>query len=219
MPRRLFLALVLVTSTASASPPFHIQLEANPAAPFPFLSKFGKVTLHVYPGGVRAETFWLNGFSRNGTSTVTVENPLGRMYTDMPIADIAGILRKMAAAESGVERATPIVERAVAGRVRGIDARRTRLRYGEQAWIDVWTTTVVPETPQLRTIIQELVRGISPGTAGALASLRGTPIYVELNFSHYKKLPLVRLKSFASNNIGEAEALRVGKLYFKAPFD
>jgi hypothetical protein len=218
MPRQFLLALLLLASTASAaSRPYHIELEANPATPFPFLAKFGTVTLHLYPGGVRAETFWLNGFSRNGTSTITVENPLGRMYTDMPITDISAVLRRMASVEPGIMNATPSSEPPVAGKVRGIDARRTRLTYGPQAWIDVWTTTAVPETPQLRAIIQELVRGISPGTARALRSIAGTPLYIELNFSHYKKLPLVRLKSFFSNNAGETEALKVGKLYFKAP--
>lgn len=218
MPRPLVLALFLFTSPLfAAPPPYHLQLIANPAAPFPFLAKFGTVTLHVYPGGVRAETFWLNGFSRNGMRTVTVENPLGRMYTDMPIADIAGMLQKMSSLKGEAINAVPVAERPVSGKVRGIDARRTRLTYGPQAWIDVWTTTAIPETPQLHAIIQQLVRGISPGTATALDAIRGTPLYVELNFSHYKKLPLLQMKSFASNNIGENDALSVGRLYFKAP--
>ncbi len=218
MPNRLLLALLFVTTTAQAAPPrpYHIELEANPAAPFPFLSKFGTVTLHVYPGGVRAETFWLNGFSRNGASTVTVENPLGRMYTDVPVASISGILRKMAT-ESGVVDAAPSMAPVIAGKVRGIDARRYRLMYGPEAWIDIWTTTAVPETPQLRSIIQEFVRGISPGTAGVVRSIAGTPLYVELNFSHYKKLPLLRTKSFTLTNAGEEAALKVGTLYFRAP--
>src|ERR1051326_2104181 len=45
----------------------------------------------------------------------------------------------------------------------------------------------------------------------------GTPLYGELNFRRYQKLPLLRLKSFAPNDDGEAEALRVGKLYYSAP--
>src|SRR5216684_1765668 len=75
----------LVAATAHAAPPrpYHLQLEANPA-PFPFLDRFGTVTLHVYPHGVRANTFWLNGFSRNGSETVTVMNPVARMYTKVP---------------------------------------------------------------------------------------------------------------------------------------
>lgn len=216
--RRSLLALLLCASPAlAAAPPYHLTLEANPAAPFPFLAKFGTVTLHVYPGGVRAETFWLNGFSRNGTSTVTVENPLGRMYTDVPISDLAGILRKMSSLESGAMTVRPVTEKPVGGRVRGIDARRTRLLYGPQAWIDVWTTDAIPETPQLHAIVQQIVGGISPGTAAVLGAIHGTPLYVELNFSHYRKLPLLQMKSFASNNIGENGALSVGRLYFKAP--
>jgi len=40
---------------------------------------------------------------------------------------------------------------------------------------------------------------------------------VELNFRRYKKLPLVRLKSFSLSNVGQENALKVGMLYFKAP--
>jgi hypothetical protein len=50
-----------------------------------------------------------------------------------------------------------------------------------------------------------------------MRAIPGTPLYVELNFRRYHKLPLLRLKSFVPNADGEAEALRVGKLYFSAP--
>src|SRR5438552_13615289 len=39
----------------------------------------------LFRSGVRADTVWLNGFSRNGAGTVTVENPVGRMYTQVPV--------------------------------------------------------------------------------------------------------------------------------------
>lgn len=209
--------LTLAFLFATAKPlPYHVQLEANPAAPFPFLSRLGTVTLHVYPAGVRAETLWLNGFSRNGATNVTVENPLGRMYTEMPVAEIASILQKMAK-DRVEETAPPPIAPPVSGNVRGIAAKRYRLLYGPEAWIDVWTTQQVPENAQLRTIIDVVVRGIAPLTAQAMRSIPGTPLYVELNFSHYKKLPLLRLKSFALNNLGQEKALSVGRLYFKAP--
>jgi len=38
-----------------------------------------------------------------------------------------------------------------------------------------------------------------------------------LNFSHYKRLTLVRLKNFRLDNVGQEKALSVGALYFKAP--
>ena len=68
---RITFVLLLAASQLQASTKYHLTLEAHPAAPFPFLSRFGKVTLDVYPGGVRAETFWLNGFSRNGSPAVS----------------------------------------------------------------------------------------------------------------------------------------------------
>jgi hypothetical protein len=215
--KTLLLVLLTLATQLHATPPkpYHLELEANPAAPFPFLGKFGTVTLHVFPAGVRAETFWLNGFSRNGTNTVTVENPLGRMYTDVPLAQISTTLRKLST--SGVENAAPGAITQIAGNVKGIMARRYRLVYGPEAWIDVWMTDSIPENAQLREVVTEFVRGISPATATAMINIRGMPLYVELNFRSFKKLPLVRLKSITWNADGQDDALKTGTLYFKAP--
>ncbi|MEA2166344.1 MAG: hypothetical protein QOK37_4471 [Thermoanaerobaculia bacterium] len=216
MIKRLILLLGVTSSLYAAAPkPYHLELIANPAAPFPFLSKFGTVTLHVFPAGVRAETFWLNGFTRNGARTITVENPLGRMYTDVPVTQISAILHELSS--SGVEQVAPDSITTVNGTVKGIAARRYRLAYGPQAWIDVWTTDTIPENPQLRAVITEFVHGVSPATAKAMGSIPGMPLYVELNFRRYKKVPLLRLKNFAWNGEGEEDALRTGTLYFKAP--
>ena len=210
------IAPVLLFLFALPAAAYHLTLEANPAAPFPFLGKFGTVTLHVYGGGVRAETIWLNGFSRNGANAITVENPYGRMYTDVPIADIGAVLHKLGRAD--VEN-VPEPQRApeVAGKVGNVEARRYRLVYGPEAWIDIWTTRAIPENPQLRAIVNEFVRGIAPGAAASMRTIPGTPLYVELNFRRYKKLSLLRLKSLSPGNDGEEEALRVGALYFRAP--
>jgi len=203
---------------ATARPvPYHVQLEANPAAPFPFLSKFGTVTLHVYPAGVRAETVWLNAFSRLGTTHVTVENPLGRMYTDVPIAEITSLLRKMSNDQQLQDAAPAPIEAPVSGNVAGIRARRYRIAYGPEGWIDVWTTDVVPENRQLRSIVEAFVRGIAPATASSIQSITGMPVYVELNFRRYKKLPLLQLKTIAFSNVGQEKALSTGRLYIKAP--
>ncbi len=212
----MLLSLALAILFATAAPlPYHIELEANPAAPFPFLSKFGTVTLHVYNAGVRADSLWLNAFSRNGTPTVTVENPYGRMYTDLPVSEITKILQKMSKDE--VQAAPPPIAPPTSGKVRGVAARRYRLLYGPEAWIDIWTTEVVPENPQLRTIVNAFVQGISPATAESVRLIPGTPIYVELNFRRFKKLPLLRLKNLSLSNVGQEKALKVGTLYFKAP--
>ncbi len=217
--KSLLLSLTLLASLpALAARPYHLELEAYPTAPFPYLGKFGTVTLHVYDGGVRAETFWLNGFSRNGSPAITVENPLGRMYTDVPITEIGSILAKLAHGGRGQEHdASGVLAPPAAGKVHGIDATRYRLVYGPEAWIDLWTTTSVPENAQLRRIVLELVRGISPGTVSAAEKIPGTPLYVELNFRRFKKLPILKVKKLTFDVSGEAEALRVGTLYFKAP--
>ena len=213
------IALILLLAAASpllAASPYHLILEAHPAAPFPFLARFGTVTLDVYPGGVRAETFWLNGFSRNGAPAVTVENPFWRMYTEVPLANIASTLRKLSTA--GVENAAPgAVQKPVGGAVKGVAAVRYRLQYGPEAWIDIWTTRAVPENQQLRAIVNELVSGISPATASVARAIPGTPIHVELNFRRYKKVTLLELKKIRHDSAGEDDALKVGALYFKAP--
>jgi hypothetical protein len=207
--------LALILAAAPLALPYHLSLQANPAAPFPFLAKFGTVTLHVYNGGVRADTMWLNGFSRNGTDTVTVENPLGRMYTNVPVSDLVAIVQKMSSGHVE-EGSPPAVTAPVSGKVAGIQAKRYRLLYGPEAWIDVWTTDRVPENPQLRKIVESFVIAVAPMTAKSLHLVKGMPLYVELNFEHYKKLPLVYPKEFLLTNAGQEKALSVGNFYIHA---
>lgn len=199
--------------------PYHLVLEANPTTPFPFLGRFGTVTLHVYPRGVRGETIWLNGFSRNGAEHITVENPLGRMYTEVPVANVGSIVRKLATAlpKSLDFPSPPAVSKPVAGQVKGIAAKRYRIIYGADAWIDLWTTDSLGDAPQLRAIVQQLIAGISPLTAQSTATIPGVPIYVELNFSHFKKLPIVKVKTLTFDGEGEEKALKVGPVFMHAP--
>lgn len=216
LKRFLLLAFAAVSLHAAPPPAYHLELEANPATPFPFLGKFGTITIDVYPGGVRAETLLLNGFSRNGASTITVENSVTRMYTKEPVANIAPTLQTLGRVD--VETSSvPTRGPETAGKVGRVDARRYRLIYGPQAWIDIWTTTAIPANPQFRTLVNEFLRGIAPGAAAAMRTIPGTPLYVELNFRRFQKLPLLRLKGLAMNNEGEERALNVGRLYFPAP--
>jgi hypothetical protein len=222
--RNALLAALLLAATAAlaadppAPRPYHLQLEANAAVPFPWLSKFGKVQLDVYRGGARADSIWLDALSRNGAKEVTVLNPLGRMYFDVPLDEIAPILTKLADG-GGVERkATPAVEPELKGKVAGIAATRHRLVYGPEAWIDYWTTNAIPENPQVREIVARIVDGVSPGTAEVLGKIKGTPIFVELNFRRFKKLPIVYVKKFAWAADDEEDALTRGPIYIRASF-
>ena len=217
------LTLVAVSLAASAAPAprYHLELEANPAAAFPWLSKFGSaIEVHVYPSGVRAEALWLNSFSKNSAPSVTVANPLGRMYVDVPVAEIAPLLRKLAGTDAGVERiAVPARGPVIKGKVAGIDATRHRLVYGPQAWIDIWTTDAVPENPQLRRLSEQLVAGISPGAAKMVRAIPGTPVHVELNFRRFKKVALLKVKQlrFDVDAEDEKDELELGPLYVRAP--
>lgn len=215
--RHLITVLLFVLALPSfAATPYHLELEANPGAPFPWLGRFGSIELHVYRGGVRAEALWLNGMSRNGAPSVTVANPLGRMYVDVPVRDIAGIVSRLAGSK-GVERgARPTLTSATKGEVKGIAATRYRLSYGKNAYIDLWTTSAIPENPQLRAVAHELVRGVSPGTADVAKKIPGVPIYIELNFRRFQKLTLLKVNKLTFDGEDEEDALTLGKMWIHA---
>jgi hypothetical protein len=218
--RKIITAVLLFAATAAlaadAPKPYHLILEANPAAAFPYLSKFGKFDLHIYRGGVRADTVWLDGFSRVGDANVTVLNPLGRLYVEVPVTDISKTVANMVPAKAVERMATATMGPVTTGKVVGIAATRYRLVYGPAAWIDYWTTDAIAENPQVRAIVQQLVEGISPGTGEIVKSIHGTPLFVELNFSHYKKVPILYVKKFAWQADDEEDALTRGPIYIHA---
>ena len=214
------LVAALFATPLFAAQRYHLELEATPAAVFPYLGRFGAVELHVYATGVRAEALWLNSFAKNGAKAVTVANPLGRMYVEVPVHEIAPILQKLAGSEGTVERiAVPTRGPSTRGKVHGIAATRHRLVYGPDAWIDYWTTAAIPENPQFRRIADQLVAGISPGTATLSRTIPGTPVYIELNFRRFKNVVLLKVKKLAFNPPAEEEqdALELGPIYMRAP--
>jgi hypothetical protein len=222
---RVFLAFIVVLTGASsvvyaapgpAAKPYHLQLQAYPAAPFPFLSKFGSITIDLFPHGIRAETFWLNGYSISGSKTVTVENPLTRSYSEVPLTEIAPDLARLSTYGSYLA-SPPVMSAPIKGTVRGLEATRFRFEYGPAAWLDLWTTNAVPENPQMRALETEIVRGIAPGTVPALQRVSGTPLYIELNFRRFQKVVFLKMKSLTFDSTGEADALKPGTLYYRAP--
>jgi hypothetical protein len=217
LTRAAFTAALFISLPLFAAQPYHLELEASPGAVFPYLGKFGDVDLHVYAGGVRAEAFWLNSFSRTGAQNVTVANPLGRMYVEIPVTEIAPLLRKLAGSDAKIEQgASPTLGPTLQGKVGALAATRHRLIFGPSAYIDVWTTNAVPENAQLRRIVNGLLEGISPGTAKVAAKVPGTPVYVELNFRRFKKVALLKLKKLSMTADDEKDALELGPLYIRA---
>ena len=81
----------------------------------------------------------------------------------------------------------------------------------------MWTTTVIPDNPQFERLQMELVSAISRPAAMLVRKIPGTSIYIELNTQHYKKVPVLRLKSLTRSNEGETEALQRGRFYVRAP--
>jgi hypothetical protein len=214
------LATLLLTSTLAGAPAprtYHLELEATPAGAFPWLGRFGDVDLHVYPEGVRAEALWIHAFSRVAAKDITVANPLARMYVEVGVDEVSGMLQNLAGSGTDLERnARPKLGPKMKGTVKGIPATRHRLLYGPKAWIDVWTTEAIPQNRQMQLLVKNVVSGISPGTAEVASKLPGTPIYVELNFRRFQKVPLVRLKKLTYTNDGHADALTLGRLYVRA---
>lgn len=217
MKRSIALFSLLFALPILAAQPYHLELEASPAAAFPYLGKFGTVKIDVYSGGVHTDALWLDGFSRNGSPTVTIKNPIARMYVEMPLADIGPTLMKLAGAAGTIERAaSPTLDPATRGKFAGLDATRYRFVYGPSAWIDVWTTSAIPENAQFRAIVQQLVAGISPKTAPIAATIRGTPIAVVLNFRRFKNVQLLKIKKLTFAADDEEDALTLGPLYMRA---
>lgn len=212
------LVAILFAASVHAATPYHLELQSSPAAVVPLLSKFGTIEFHVYEGGVRAESMWLDSFSRNGDATITLINPMARMYTDVPVDTFPELIARMTGLRRGNTASdVPKLAAPSAGRVNGIDARRYRLSYSATDWMDIWTTMAVPENPQFRRIVSEFVRHFAPGSAGALARIPGNPIYVELNTVEHPKLPILQLRSLRFDSDGESKALRVGPWYMRAP--
>jgi hypothetical protein len=205
-------ALFVSAASLHAAQPYHLTLEANPASAFPFLGKFGSVDLHVYQGGVRADGVLMNAFSKNGQNTVTVENSVSRTHSSVPLGEIGSTIRGLSG-DSGMKD-TPVLGATLAGRVGTMKATRHRLIYGPTAYIDVWTSTEIPYNAQLSRIVEQLLQALAPGTAPIAKTLPGTPLYVELNFRRFPKTTLLKLKSFTWGADDEADALKVGGLYF-----
>jgi hypothetical protein len=61
-----------------------------------------------------------------------------------------------------------------------------------------------------------MVEGIAPGTAAVAKDIKGMPLFVELNFRRYKKMPIVYVKKFAWDAEDEEDALTRGPIYIRA---
>lgn len=196
--------------------PFHADLTSNAAATFPMMARFGTVTIDLYPRGFRAKSIWLRGFAINGQHEMTVENPLSRTYTRMPMSGIGDIVRFVAGRTLNLGAPQSVV--VSSGNVGRLASHRYRLVYGPDDFIDVWTTTAIGPAPAFRECVDEMVRAMSPASARVLREVPDTPIYVELNIGKYRKLPILKPSSVVFNSTGEMDALRVSPWMFPAPF-
>jgi hypothetical protein len=173
--------------------------------------------VHVYPNGVRADSFWLDGFTRRGVDVFTLVNPMIRMYSQVPMAEVPAVVARFAEGNEMQNVGPDRIEKPVAGKVGTLAAKRYRFVYERDGTIDFWMTNAIPENAELRTLVDGLITGISKPTAKAMRTLRGTPVYVELNYREHRKVNLLTVKRLTFNNAGESSALKLGSYYFRAP--
>jgi hypothetical protein len=218
--KALLFALLLLPAALQASPsPYRLDLELDPGAPFPFLSRFGTIEISVHPEGVSGKALVLRGFSRNGSTSVTVMNPLARLYVELPFVTIQKRILALSGATGEVMPGLGEfpVSGPLPGKVRGLDARRYRVHLGPESHLDVWTLASIPPNPQYLRLARLFAGTISAPAASLSSKLEGMPVYIEMNTSKHKKLQLLRLKRFTPGDDSGAEALQIGRVYAKAP--
>lgn len=213
------LAATVEIGASQAPRLYTLELVASPMAPFPFLKKFGKIEISLFPGGVAGESMFLRGFSKNGEQTVTVVNPIGRMYVPVALSKVRDTFLSMSGKKGEMMPGLPEfpVTKLGEGKVKNLPASRYRVQLGPASSIDVWTTNVVPKNRQFEAVYLQLVDAVSHSAVNTIKRIPGTPVYIEMNTQKYKKLPLLALKSFSQTNNEEKEALEVGSFYVKAP--
>lgn len=212
-------ASTAVAHRPALTAPYTLELEVIPTSSS-YLERFGTIDVTVYPGGVRAESLILNLFSRNGSSQVTLLSPISRLYTEVPVAETRNILLKLTNSQGEIVPGLaefPIDSKVVVGKVRGVPAKRYRILMEAGSYLDVWSTTAIPENQQFKRLQTEVVSAFSRPAANLVRKIPGMSIYIELNTEEHEKVPVLRLRSLVRSNEGESEALQRGRFYIKAP--
>ena len=179
------------------------------------MGRFGTITGDLYSGGFRIKTLWLRGFSRNGSRSVTVENPVTRTYTKMRMTEVRKLIRSLGGHPTS--KAAPRRIDVSSGTVARIAAQRYRLVYDNDEFIDVWTTSTLGPTPEFRAFLDEFVIALYPQAAASFRAIPGTPIFVEVTMGRYRKLVIVRPLGLTFSRAGEDKALRVSPWMFPTP--
>ena len=200
---------------AAQTRPFHLQIRTTTALSSPLLQRFGTISVDLYPHGFRIKTIWLRGFSRNGTGRMTTENPITRTYVETPMSDVGRMILNLGG--HPLKAGPPKRVEVTTGSVAHIAARRFRLHYDGDDYVDIWTTSAYP-APAFRAFIDEFVRTLYPQSVATFRAIPGTPIYVALNMGKYDNTPVVWVNNTAFRSSEEATALRVGPWMFPAPF-
>lgn len=214
------LTLALAAPASSAAPKdYRLDLVANPTAPFPFLKKFGSIDISLYPGGVAAKSLFLRGFSRNGEPTVTIVNPLGRMYASLPLSKLRDTFVSLSGRKGEIMPGLgdfPITKIGN-GRVKSLPATRYRVQLGPESSMDVWTTAAIPKHAQFEALYLQAVDAVSHAAVRTIRKIPGTPVYIEMNTLNHRKLALLTVKEMKPSSEGADDALTVGSFYVKAP--
>lgn len=220
----LLLALLLAAPPAYAADApaprdrYALQLEARPAAVFPFLDKLGRVNLSVYPQGVRVDSRWLDGYLKAGSETVTIENPGLRMYTDASYGSLRQLFRGLAPEEKVMKLGKlPVLKTARTGNIKNLPVTCYRIQLGKKAWIDVWTTESLKQSRPYHDLQMQVLTTISPDLARAAAKIPGTPLHVVLNTEKYPETTLLSTREAFRSSAGHEDALQTGRFFLRVP--
>lgn len=205
---------------AAASKDYRLVLWIQPVGDDALTQKLGKATLTVYPQGVKADSLWLDGFTRQGSSQLTLLKPIARLYAQVELSDFSDIIRRMAGSRDGLvgNIGTLRVGNPVNGKINKRAAKRFRISIDQQQWVDVWTAADLPENKQLKKLTSEVLEAVSDQLPPVLDKIEGTPILVRLHTDEYRDVDVLGFRSIRSSSRGHADDLQVGRFFLRATF-
>jgi hypothetical protein len=229
MKRRLILLpiLLLVAMGAEASDgtlrrphaDYTLELVLTPVGDSKVIGRLGSVDVTVYPQGIHADSMWLDGISRQGSPNIVMFNPTTRLYSSVPLSGFRSVVLKISGSSEELMpklRRFPI-EAPVRARVGDIPSSRYRIRLGPESWIDVWTTTIIPENPQLRRLSEELLSAISNEVSYLAREIPGVPLAIQFNTQNYPGKTVLRTKALRRSSAGHEQSLALGSFYVRTP--
>jgi hypothetical protein len=198
---------------------YTLELVLTPVGDSKVIGRLGSVAVTVYPQGIHADSMWLDAISRQDSPNIVMFNPTTRLFSPVPVDGFRSVVLKMTGASEELMpklRRFPI-EDPVRARVGDIPASRYRIRLGPESWIDVWTTDIIPENPQLRRVSEELLSAISKEVSYLAREIPGVPLAIQFNTKNYPGKTVLSTKALRRSSAGHEQSLALGSFYVRTP--